>query len=365
MASLSASGDPHMEYVAASTWRAVADELVTPQFCDALRRDGFAMTELMKGAAVSLHASAASATELLNDPTAAAGSFKPHTFVFGGSAKPVRLRKPGVYEIDMHDGAARANGTLAPFKSLHESGALLHAFAEHMPELNLSSSAVDGSILKVQFNDGRGGCFPLHYDNPGPPSMRKLTCLCYMNPEWESGHGGELELLPFLAPAPIKVEPTMGRVVVFFSDRILHRVLPARQPRLCFTIWLDSASANPPEDVQLKAKCVDPGVDLRERVAMFQASPLQRVISRAVYDQEQVASIRECMELADDAGPQSLAACRAMLAEHDARVVALRRTPALAAFLDELALLRRGVQDGAGADSAATLTGAGEAAGVD
>ena len=145
---------------------------------------------------------AASATPALNDPTATAGGFKPHTFIFGGSAKPVRLRKPGVYEIDMHDGAARANGKLAPFKSLHESGALLHALAKHMPELNLASSAVDGSILKVQYNNGRGGCFPLHYggrrsparllacspyprapaaaDNPGPPSMRKLTCLCYM-----------------------------------------------------------------------------------------------------------------------------------------------------------------------------------------
>lgn len=31
--------------------------------------------------------------------------------------------------------------------------------------------------VKLQYNDGGGGCFPLHYDNPGRPNNRVVTCL--------------------------------------------------------------------------------------------------------------------------------------------------------------------------------------------
>jgi hypothetical protein len=33
----------------------------------------------------------------------------------------------------------------------------------------------DARTVKLQHNCGGGGCFPLHYDNPGPPSNRALT----------------------------------------------------------------------------------------------------------------------------------------------------------------------------------------------
>jgi len=83
---------------------------------------------------------------------------------------------------------------------------------------------------------GNGACFPLHYDNPGRPSKRKLTCLVYLNPDWKPGDGGELKLFPFLEE-PITIEPKFDRCVIFVSDLILHRVLPCFAPRFCFTIW--------------------------------------------------------------------------------------------------------------------------------
>ena len=75
--------------------------------------------------------------------------------------------------------------------------------------------------IKLQYNKGSGGCFPYHYDNPGPPSRRQLTCIVYLNPEWKDGDGGELRLLPFLSPSD-KIKPLMDRLSCF-GDMLLHR----------------------------------------------------------------------------------------------------------------------------------------------
>ena len=43
------------------------------------------------------------------------------------------------------------------------------------------------STVKLQINDGRGGCFPWHYDNPSKPNKRRVTCLLYLNKDWKQG----------------------------------------------------------------------------------------------------------------------------------------------------------------------------------
>ena len=53
--------------------------------------------------------------------------------------------------------------------------------------------------VKLQWNRG-GGSFPLHFDNPSPPSARQLSVILYLNPGWEPHHGGRLVLSPFLQP---------------------------------------------------------------------------------------------------------------------------------------------------------------------
>ena len=136
----------------------------------------------------------------------------------------------------------------------------------------------------MQCNEG-GGCFPLHYDNAGPPSKRRLTALFYLNPRWTPLDGGELELCPWLSP-PVRVPPLHGRLVLFLSDVVLHRVLPSKARRYCFTVWIDGANTNDPSSLRLDPKA--------SPCAALRMDPAQRILSRAVYAEEYAASIREC-----------------------------------------------------------------------
>ena len=55
----------------------------------------------------------------------------------------------------------------------------------------------------------------------------------------------------------VVIPPLHDLVVLFHSDRVLHRVLPANAPRCCFTIWLDGTSTNTDADVLLRQKHLD------------------------------------------------------------------------------------------------------------
>ncbi len=79
-----------------------------------------------------------------------------------------------------------------------------------------------------------GSTYPLHVDNPQGLAVndtRKLTCILYLNPEYqaERGDGGELRL--FLGEddqqtRQVDLTPEGGRIVIFWSDEIPHEVLP-------------------------------------------------------------------------------------------------------------------------------------------
>lgn len=81
-------------------------------------------------------------------------------------------------------------------------------------ELRLSTSME--IVLHRSELAGSGGCFPLHYDNPGPPNKRALTCLLYLNPDWKEGDGGEVCLTPFLKKEE-SIAPILDRLVGVFS----------------------------------------------------------------------------------------------------------------------------------------------------
>lgn len=63
---------------------------------------------------------------------------------------------------------------------------MIHPSSHHQPSHTSpkNHTHVKGRALKVQRNGGGGACFPFHYDNPGRPNKRRLTCLLYLNPEW-------------------------------------------------------------------------------------------------------------------------------------------------------------------------------------
>lgn len=239
------------------------------------------------------------------------GRFKQHFFHFGGS----NLAKPFVYEMDLSalDGRAESavNENLGSWKDMIDN--IGPAFVKKMNELdkqfdasatttstNTTTPALSLDVnvrpaIKIQLNTG-GGSFPWHYDNPGPPNLRALTCVVYLNPQWKDGDGGEIVLWPFLSKST-KVSPLHRRAVLFYSDRVLHRVLPSKVRRVCFTIWSQgtSTSVNSKRDVVLSRDVLQ--FSSYDQAAQFFAqSPLQRVISRAVYSEEYLESLLECIE---------------------------------------------------------------------
>ena len=225
------------------------------------------------------------------------GHFKQHYFQFGGAA----LAKPFVYEMDLSALDGRKDDAisrdLGSWKDMIDN--IGPSFVKKVDDLDkqfdasLSLDVNAPPAIKIQLNTG-GGSFPWHYDNPGPPNMRALTCVVYLNPHWKDGDGGEIVLWPFLSRST-KVSPLHRRAVLFYSDRVLHRVLPSNKRRVCFTIWIPGTNVNCKKDVAL-SKDVLQFTSYDQAAQFFAQSPLQRVISRAVYSEEYLESLLECIE---------------------------------------------------------------------
>ena len=111
----------------------------------------------------------------------------------------------------------------------------------HLNRRGLSQSkyhCLQNHSTKVQYNAGGGGCFPLHFDTDPALDTRRLTVIMYLNRDrWNPADGGQLQLAPWPRP-PVEIDPVGGRVVVFSSADLAHRVLPSRIPRYCLTMWL-------------------------------------------------------------------------------------------------------------------------------
>ena len=251
-----------------------ANKVLTHGWC---QMDGF----LGRDRALELHMAALSLARAGNS------MFSPHKFQFAGKI----FGKPNIYEIDLHDASKRERVPVLQH-IFHVIGpAIVAAAHAALPSLELDPTAP--SAIKVQLN--AGGSFPCHYDNPGPPNKRRLTCLVYLNPQWEVGDGGEMELIPFLE-SPVNIPPILDRLVVFQSDLVLHAVAPwkgatSKPPRLCFTVWLDGKTQSEFKLTRdhLKFTAWD------EAVAFFRASTLQRCISRAVYEEEYEQTLIRCV----------------------------------------------------------------------
>lgn len=257
---------------------------------------------------------------------AASGKLPEHKFQFGAA----QFTKPNIFEADLYSEAMRE--ALPKIASLSAEDSLVDILRAEAPQLELTRGTA-GRSLKLQQNRGQGGCFPWHYDNAGPPSKRKVTCIVYLNPDWNDGDGGEIELRPFLGSATV-VPPLMDRAVLFMSDRVLHRVRQSFRERLCFTIWLDSDATNSPDECNLKAKHLSREP---ESIELLKRSPVQRALSRAVYAEAYEMSLRECMGEAPGAAE--------MVAEHQKHIESNMAHPQLGPFVTYLRGLRADASD--------------------
>ncbi|KDO29825.1 hypothetical protein SPRG_19711 [Saprolegnia parasitica CBS 223.65] len=134
--------------------------------------------------------------------------------------RPLLLEKAHIHETELADMSA-------DYASLHrwfDNPTLRTTCNALLPSLR-----ADRHMIKVQYNDGHGGCFPMHFDTYGDDG-KCLTAVLYLNERWAPGDGGEIVLFPF-PYAPITIAPAASRLVLFSSHRMLHRVLPSRAPR--------------------------------------------------------------------------------------------------------------------------------------
>eukprot|EP01101_Sappina_pedata_P004052 TRINITY_DN1660_c0_g1_i1.p1 TRINITY_DN1660_c0_g1~~TRINITY_DN1660_c0_g1_i1.p1 ORF type:complete len:350 (-),score=112.68 TRINITY_DN1660_c0_g1_i1:45-1094(-) len=96
--------------------------------------------------------------------------------------------------------------------------------------------SLDGVDVKMQVNEGEGGCFPMHIDTAASVSKRQITALLYLNPGWKEEDGGQIRLYPF-PYSHVDINPIHDRLVLFSSKETLHRVLPSSKLRVCVTMW--------------------------------------------------------------------------------------------------------------------------------
>jgi hypothetical protein len=135
---------------------------------------------------------------------------------------------------------------------------LNHAMNSGGHSLNLSNQSFNA---KLAVTSPGGSTYPLHVDNTlgvtGSPhdDCRKLTCILYLNPEYQEGDGGELRLL-LLNGGCLDLDPKRRSYGHFWSDEIPHEVLPCKPEsddemfdRYALTIWLPDTD---PRNIQSK-----------------------------------------------------------------------------------------------------------------
>jgi Rps23 Pro-64 3,4-dihydroxylase Tpa1-like proline 4-hydroxylase len=98
---------------------------------------------------------------------------------------------------------------------------------------------------------GDGSYYDKHYDNSGGGDMRKLTAILYLQEHWTPEQAGHLRM--FLPPGAnssakaglpyVDIEPRGGRLVVFWSDTMVHSVCESHATsdadhRWALTVWL-------------------------------------------------------------------------------------------------------------------------------
>lgn len=86
-----------------------------------------------------------------------------------------------------------------------------------------------------------GSFYRRHLDCFQNSNLRRLTCILYLNQDWNPQDGGHLRF--YLDEThSLDIAPTGGTLVTFLSDRFWHEVLPANRDRMSITGWFKRRS---------------------------------------------------------------------------------------------------------------------------
>lgn len=206
------------------------------------------------------------------------------------------LRKVGIWEAEV--GEPQVQDMAPLLGSLQGSTELRTLLSVYLPHLALTNQAI-----KAQLNEGQGACFPMHVDSDDQVDRRRISAIFYLSPNWDAPHGGALRLFPY-GESPVDIAPLQGRMVLFASTHMLHRVMPSYVERLCFTLWMSDkwgshAKQGGPSASQLlrhaQDTCADPGGALPEHAArdLLRNPEIQKLASKLRFANEWAESIRE------------------------------------------------------------------------
>jgi SM-20-related protein len=81
-----------------------------------------------------------------------------------------------------------------------------------------------------------GAAYAMHRDRFRDDDARVVSCVLYLNDRWHAGDGGALRL-HVAGDRCEDVQPMGGTLVLFFSERMFHAVLPASRSRLSVAGW--------------------------------------------------------------------------------------------------------------------------------
>ncbi|HZV60807.1 MAG TPA: 2OG-Fe(II) oxygenase [Methylophilaceae bacterium] len=84
-----------------------------------------------------------------------------------------------------------------------------------------------------------GASYRRHLDQFNGDSKRQVSCILYLNDNWQADEGGQLRLYleESASPQHMDIQPEGGRLVTFLSGRFWHEVLPATRERISLTGW--------------------------------------------------------------------------------------------------------------------------------
>lgn len=93
-----------------------------------------------------------------------------------------------------------------------------------------------------------GAYYRKHLDAIKGRNARVLTSVCYLNPDWSPADGGELLLYDENSEHMVeRIQLRNGNMVLFWSERFPHEVLPAKTDRYSIAGWFrrNMEPANP------------------------------------------------------------------------------------------------------------------------
>ncbi|GMF14117.1 unnamed protein product [Phytophthora lilii] len=206
-----------------------------------------------------------------------------------GQAKTLLLEKHDILETELALDAVRDQTSVPFLRDFFEQQVVFDPLRRALPEwLGLA-----GHMCKVQHNAGRG-CFPMHFDSYGDDG-KCVTAVLYLNEEWEESDGGEIVLYPF-PKSRVVVQPRFGELVLFSSQQMLHRVMPANKQRYALTTWIYHApgpTATAESDSFYYKTMTSEQDAFRAMVTKILQSPFRRHLVKLAYAKEWARSLRE------------------------------------------------------------------------